>query len=218
MDTKNRIGILIGVLVVFLVTLAVGVGIKTFLSNRTESESQENLPESEPALSAAKEKAKPSKGVAFTRWLITEAVEAKAEEEQEGAPLEEELESADVEEEEATEGKESEENASEDSVSLIADQGQTDSGERTWRTVWTDLNLTDEEKVRLQQGVMLLIQKWQSMPPEEQQAERTRMLGMRDRFMAMSEEEKLEVSQRLRGRFEEWRMSGRIELPELTLD
>ena len=132
MDTKNRIGILIGVLVVFLVTLAVGVGIKTFLSNRTESESQENLPESEPALSAAKEKAKPSKGVAFTRWLITEAVEAKAEEEQEGAPLEEELESADVEEEEATEGKESEENASEDSVSLIADQGQTDSGERTW--------------------------------------------------------------------------------------
>ena len=216
MDTKNRIGILVGVLLVFLATLVIGVGIKTFWSNRTESESQENLPESEPAASAAKAKAKPSKGVAFTRWMITEAAAAKSEAEQEGAS--QEAEATDVEEKEAAEEKESEEDASEDSVSLIAAEEQRASGERTWRTVWTDLNLTDEEKGRLQQGVMLLIQKWQSMPPEEQQAERARLQGMRVRFEGMSEEEKLEVSQRLRDRFEEWRMSGRIELPELTLD
>ena len=65
---------------------------------------------------------------------------------------------------------------------------------------------------------MLLIQQWQAMPPEAQQAERARLQGMRVRFEAMNEEEKLEVSQRLRDRFEEWRLSGRIELPELILD
>ena len=92
MDTKNRMGILIGVLVVFLVTLAIGVGIKTFWSKSAESESQENLPDTEPAAAQATEK--PSKGVAFTQWLITEAAEAKAEAEKEGASQQEELEAA----------------------------------------------------------------------------------------------------------------------------
>ena len=216
MDTKNRIGILIGVLVVFLVTLAIGIGIKTFWSKSAESESQENLPDSEPA--AAKAKEKPSKGVAFTRWLITEAAEAKAEAEKDGASQEEEMEAAAAKEAEAAAEKEAEEDALEDKISLFASEGQTASGERNWKTVGADLKLTDEEKGRLQQGVMLLIQKWQAMPLEAQQAERARFQGMRTRFEAMGEEEKLEVSQRLRDRFEEWRQSGRIELPELTLD
>jgi len=214
MDTKNRMGILIGVFVVFLATLVIGVGIKTFWSKTAKSESQEKLPESEPAATAAKEK--PSKGVAFTRWMITEAAQSKAKAEIEAAPPE--AEPLDVQEEEETEQKESQEDALEEENSLIEDQGQTDSGKRTWQTVWADLNLTDEEKGRLRQGVMLLVQRWMAMPPEEQQAERDRMLWMRDQFMAMSEDEKLEVSQRIKDRFEDWRMSDRIELPELTLD
>jgi len=34
----------------------------------------------------------------------------------------------------------------------------------------------------------------------------------------MTEEVRKEASERMRGRFEEWRQSGRAELPELSLD
>jgi len=222
MNSKNRMGILIGVSVIFFVTLAIGVGVKTFWSNKTESGPQEKQQETEPARGVAKvkvnEKDKPSKGGEFTRWLIAGAAEAKAQTEKENVSQEEELETTAAEEEETAEEMEAEEVALEDRISKFANQGQSSAGAKNWRTVWADLNLTEEEKTRLRQGVMLLVQRWMAMPPEAQQAERARLQGMRVRFEAMSEEEKLEVSQRLRDRFEVWRMSGRIELPELTLD
>jgi len=86
------------------------------------------------------------------------------------------------------------------------------------RQMWADLNLTPEEQARLRQGFGLAMQKWQSMSEEERQAETARMQAMRVRWEGMSADEQREAMQRMRGRFEEWRQSGRIELPELSLD
>lgn len=87
-----------------------------------------------------------------------------------------------------------------------------------WQQIWSDVNITEEEKGRLRLGFMLQLQKWGAMPPEDQMAERARMESMRSRWENMSEEERDETSQRLRDRFEDWRHSGSVELPELTLD
>ncbi len=86
------------------------------------------------------------------------------------------------------------------------------------RQMWADLNLTPEEQARLRQGFGLAMQKWQSMSEEERQAETARMQAMRARWEGMSEDEQRETMGRMRGRFEEWRQSGGIELPELSLD
>lgn len=105
-------------------------------------------------------------------------------------------------------------------------EGSTDNEQQTqseksmphWRQIWSDVNITDEERGRLRQGFMLQLQKWGAMSPEDQMAERMRMESMRSRWENMSEEERDETSQRLRDRFEDWRHSGSVELPELTLD
>ena len=87
-----------------------------------------------------------------------------------------------------------------------------------WRTVWADLNLTEEEQARLREGLRLAWERWQNMSEQERQAEIERLREMGERWENMSEEEKREASQRMRDRFEEWRKSDRVELPELSLD
>jgi hypothetical protein len=87
-----------------------------------------------------------------------------------------------------------------------------------WREVWANLNLTEEEKARLREGLRLAWERWQNMSPEEREAETSRLREMGERWQNMSDEEKREASQRMRDRFEEWRKSGDVELPELSLD
>ncbi len=87
-----------------------------------------------------------------------------------------------------------------------------------WRKTWNDLNLTPDEEERLRRGFGLIMQRWQSMSPEERQTETQRLQSMGQRWQTMSEEERNAVSQRMRDRFEDWRDSGTDELPELSLD
>ncbi len=83
---------------------------------------------------------------------------------------------------------------------------------------WADLNLTEAEQARLRQGFGLAMEKWQNMSEEERQAETARLQAMGARWQAMSADEQREAMQRMRGRFEDWRQSGAIELPEMSLD
>jgi len=222
-DMKNRFTIQIGIFVLIFAIVSIGLGIKAFWGQRTAAETQEIVLDTE-FRAAVKKEAKPSRGVEFVQWMVTEAAKARAtaaDEDHSGTEGEEaeEVDDAEDKKEEAITAEEAPEaDAAEGNEPAGEPAEQTATETKNWRTVWADLNLTDEEKDRLQQGVMQLIQKWQAMSAEEQQAERARWQDMRSRFEAMSEAEKLEVSQRLRKRFEEWRQSGRIELPELTLD
>ncbi len=86
------------------------------------------------------------------------------------------------------------------------------------RQIWADLNLTPEEQARLGQGFALAMQKRQNMSEEERQADTARLRAMRVRWEGMSADEQREAMGRMRGRFEDWRQSGRVELPELSLD
>ncbi|MBN1818095.1 MAG: hypothetical protein JW828_12105 [Sedimentisphaerales bacterium] len=87
-----------------------------------------------------------------------------------------------------------------------------------WQRVWTDLNLSQEEQFRLQEGFVLIWQKWLTMSDEERVAERERLAEMRIRWEGMSEQERTQASLRMRDRFDQWRESGQTELPPLTLD
>ena len=91
-------------------------------------------------------------------------------------------------------------------------------GPMNWRQMWADLNLTPEEMARLREGWRLATERWQNMSEDERQAEIGRLNGMRIRWDNMSEEERSQAMQRGRERFEEWRRSDQVELPELTLD
>lgn len=86
------------------------------------------------------------------------------------------------------------------------------------RKMWNDLNLTPAEQARISQGFTLAMQRWQNMPPEVRQAETARLQAMRVRFEAMAPDEQEQAMQRMMGRFEQWRQSDSIELPELSLD
>jgi hypothetical protein len=97
-------------------------------------------------------------------------------------------------------------------------QKQTAQSVPGWRQVWADLKLTDAEQARLRQGVTLLIQRWQRMSPADQQAQMQRFSAMRQQWESMPDDQKQQTSQRLRDRFENWRRSDQVELPELSLD
>ena len=86
------------------------------------------------------------------------------------------------------------------------------------RKMWNDLNLTPAEQARISQGFTLAMQRWQNMPPEERQVETARLRVMRIRFEAMAPDEQEQAMQRMMERFEQWRQSDSIELPELSLD
>ncbi|HEX41750.1 MAG TPA: hypothetical protein ENN81_06775 [Phycisphaerales bacterium] len=81
-----------------------------------------------------------------------------------------------------------------------------------------DLNLNEEEQVRLREGIAMRMQRFQTMSEQERQEEVARMRQMGERWQAMSEPERQAVLQRMRERFEDWRRSGSAELPELSLD
>lgn len=87
-----------------------------------------------------------------------------------------------------------------------------------WQQIWGDLNLTEEEQIRLQNGFQKIMARMMTLSEEERQAERARFEEMGRRFQAMSEEEKNAASQRMKDRFDQWRQSGSEDLPELSLD
>ena len=100
----------------------------------------------------------------------------------------------------------------------FGDSGNSGGSMPLWQSIWADLNLTPEEEARLREGFSIAISRYMSMSPQEQAAERERMAQMRRRWESMSDEEREVSSQRLRDRFEDWRASGSVELPELSLD
>lgn len=96
--------------------------------------------------------------------------------------------------------------------------GATEGQRPQWQNIWADLNLTEEEQVRLRNGFQKIMARMMSMTEEERQAERARFEEMGRRFQAMSDEEKTAASQRMKDRFDQWRQSGSEDLPELSLD
>ena len=91
-------------------------------------------------------------------------------------------------------------------------------GQIDWQRLLADLNLTPEEMARLGEGWRLARQRWQNMSEEERQGEIGRMQGMRTRWQSMSDEERQAAFDRNMQRFEDWRASGSVELPQLSLD
>jgi hypothetical protein len=92
---------------------------------------------------------------------------------------------------------------------------------RNWgavRQFFADLNLNAEEQARLREGLALMRQRFESMSDEDQQVEMMRMAEIGWRWSNMTDQEREEVTQRMRERYEQWRRSDSIELPEFTLD
>ncbi len=96
--------------------------------------------------------------------------------------------------------------------------GAADGQRPKWQQIWGNLNLTEEEQIRLRNGFQKVMGRWMTMTEEERLAERARLQEMGQRFQAMSEEEKTAASQRMKDRFDQWRQSGSEDLPELSLD
>ncbi len=209
MAKKTQMSSLVNVITVLLVVGAVAWGVVKIRSQwaQTNSDTEEvDRGESEGAVAGRPEE-KSEPGVAEeTQASGGNIAEAEVDEEQEAdTPVQEPVDESD-----RGEG----ETAAVGSVGQPARSAQ----DFSWRQIWADLNLTPEEQARLRQGFGLAVQKWQSMSEEERQAETARMQAMRARWEGMSEDERRETMQRMRGRFEEWRQSGGIELPELSLD
>jgi hypothetical protein len=108
--------------------------------------------------------------------------------------------------------------AVEERPAFFGQGGGTGESMPRWQSIWADFNLTPEEEARLREGFGLAIGRFMAMSPEDQAAERARFENMRIRWEGMGDEEREETSQRLRDRAEDWRRSGSVELPELSLD
>jgi hypothetical protein len=96
--------------------------------------------------------------------------------------------------------------------------GTADGQRPQWQNIWANLNLTEEEQMRLRNGFQKVMGRMMTMTEEQRQAERLRFEEMGRRFQAMSDEEKNAASQRMKDRFDQWRQSGSEDLPELSLD
>jgi len=81
-----------------------------------------------------------------------------------------------------------------------------------------DLNLNEEEQARLREGFELMRRQFENMSDEERWAQMSQMAEMGRRWEAMSDQEREEVGDRMRERYEVWRRSDSIEIPQLTLD
>ncbi len=197
------------VITVLLVVGAVAWGVVKIRSQwtQTNSDTEEvDRGESEGADAGTPDEKSEPGVVAEAQAAGGNIAEAEADEEQEaGTPVQEPVDEPDRDEGET---------AAVEAVEQPARSAQ-DFG---WRQIWADLNLTQEEQARLRQGFGLAMQKWQSMSEEERQAETARLQAMRARWEGMSADEQRETMGRMRGRFEEWRQNGGIELPELSLD
>ena len=201
------------VVVVVIAAVAVGVGVYVFGGEPEDTGQQVEVAVSAPAEGVKAEdvgqtdEEKAAEYDEFMMWLEEEAAmadeaEAMGVEEREVASVYEEPVAAAVEERPESFGE----------------GGGTGEAMPRWQSIWADFNLTEEEKARLREGFGLAIGRFMAMSPEEQAAERARLQGMRLRWEGMSEEEREETSQRLRDRAEDWRQSGSVELPELSLD
>jgi len=209
MDKKSQIAILIGVVVVVFAALAVGVGIRRFLSQRSEAK--------DPKTQAQRQETKPAAVVApkdekqtditdeeeeFLRW----AYEKMSEEEKAEAAVEE-----DVSQEPAVA-------VAEEEVAPPEQQGRRAQGFGGWRSVWADLNLTQEQQERLGEAFRLAMEKWQNMTEEERQDETQKMRDQWETWQNMSEEEREEAMEKMREKFEDWLDSDEVELPDFSLD
>lgn len=86
------------------------------------------------------------------------------------------------------------------------------------RKFFEDLNLNEEEQARLREGFELMRRQFEQMSDEERWTQFAQMAEMGQRWQNMSEQERQGVTQRMRDRYEEWRHSDSIELPQFTLD
>lgn len=193
-----------GAVVVLLASLGVGLGIKKIRSKQAETKAKPTAKQIETVTVSESSEAEEETKV-VVEAVVTE-VNVVAEEE---VIEEEEEEAEEIAKEETDESGEKQTAAAE-----------TRRGRQfgNWQQILADLNLTEEEKGRLQAGFGLAMQRWQSMLPEEREFETARRREMRERWMNMSDEERDESVGRMRGRFEEWRNSDSVELPEMTLD
>ncbi len=188
-----------GAIVILVAALGLGIGIRKMREWRAEGRAQQ----------AAKLAAKQDESKA--KMDAAPLVEAVQEEHVASAGLAEQTQ-ADAAQ---TAAKDVNEAAKTDSVQ---ERPSMAGGQMNWRQMWADLNLTPEEMARLREGWRLAMDRWQNMSEDERQAEMGRLNGMRIRWDNMSEEERSQAMERGRQRFEDWRRSGQVELPELTLD
>jgi hypothetical protein len=204
MQKDSQVRTLIATVVVLLAALAVGVGIRKIRLHRAEPKPQHQ--ESKAAVGARQEPNLTS---------LAEQDEGSLRALNELARVEEPQTMADK--EPALEHKSDAAVAQEEGAPL-EQQGQMAQGPYNWASAWADLNLTAEEKARLQRGFELARQRWQNMSPEQRQAEIERMKAGWERWQNMSDQERKEAMQRMRQQFEQWRQSGSEELPIPSLD
>lgn len=208
MEKKSQVGTLVSVVVVLLAALAVGVGIRKVRLQQAEPEPPVQGRESKPAVVPPKEDAKPTdmteQDEEFPRWVGRENAQA------EEAPVPVEERSVPPEEPEVA--------VVQEQPAPLEQPGQMAQGFGDWRSMWGDLNLTEEEQGRLREGFAMAMQRWQNMSEEERQAEAARMRAGLERWQNMSDQERQQAMQRMREQFEEWRRSDRIELPVPFLD
>ncbi len=215
MDTQTHVIVGVGI-VLLIAAVAVGLGVYMFVGSQPEPQlPSQNPPQAPVEVAETSTTAVPAPTThpdaeyeACMEWLEEEA----AKDDEEAIPEEQLPVAAPVIEEQTPAPP------IQQVPEFLADLGGGGSSMPRWRSIWADLNLTQEEQSRLRAGFGLLMARWASMPPEAQAAERARMQEMRMRWEGMDDQERQETSQRLRNRFEEWRASGQIELPELTLD
>jgi hypothetical protein len=188
-----------GAIVILVAALGLGLGIRKIRTWRAESRTKEDV------------KLAAKQGESKTKLEAVPLVEAVEEQHVASAGLAGQVQAEAAE----TAGEDVNGTAKTESVQ---EKPSMAGGPINWRQMWADLNLTQEEIARLREGWRLAVERWQNMSEEERQGEIGRLNGMRIRWDNMSEEERNQAMERGRQRFEEWRRSGQVELPEITLD
>jgi len=210
MKQKTPMSSLVNIITVILIVGAVAWGVVKISSQlgqtKSDTEQQVDDGESEPVDAAPEAKA--------TDAPVVEKEHAAAENVEEAAAEVEEETEADASPQDQTDEPDQTQEQDKPTAETVEKPQQP----FNMRQMWADLNLTDTEKARLAQGFGLAMQKWQNMSVEERQVETARLQAMRARWEGMSPDEQQETMQRMRGRFDQWRQSGSIELPELSLD
>lgn len=192
-----------GAVVVLVVALGMGFGIRKIRIWRAEAEQRE------AAAIRAKEEAErvaQDEPVKKAVEIVEEVVE----------PLEPEQEVVVAASTEEAEEKDPEEDKPQ--VEPMRGPGMMGGAGERWRQMWANLNLTPEEQERLRAGFQLAMERFWSLSEEERQAEMARFQDMRIQWENMSDEEREATMGRMRDRFEDWRASGAVELPPMTLD
>ena len=82
---------------------------------------------------------------------------------------------------------------------------------------WAD-SLTEEQRARLERGMMLMWQRWQNFSGEDAQAEQARMMEMMLKWQNMNDTQRQQAIQRIQQQLQQWLQTDQEELPEFTLD